>query len=105
MISAMTTTIGADGNITIPEELLEEAGWKPGTPLEITVRDGHIEIEPMWRKVRFEKHGHVTVAVPVEPVEEKLTNEHVNEMIEQIRDERMNEIIGEIPRESFDRRR
>ncbi|HEY6136661.1 MAG TPA: AbrB/MazE/SpoVT family DNA-binding domain-containing protein [Thermoanaerobaculia bacterium] len=101
----MTTTIDASGTITIPQELVEEAGLKPGTALEITVRDGHIEIEPMWRKVRFEKHGHVMVAVPVEPVEEKLTNEQVNEMIEQIRDERMNEMIGEVPRESFDRRR
>jgi bifunctional DNA-binding transcriptional regulator/antitoxin component of YhaV-PrlF toxin-antitoxin module len=105
MISAMTTTIAAGEMITVPQEVLDEAGLEPGTPVEITVRDGHIEIGPVWRKVRFEKHGHVMVAVPVEPVEEKLTNERVNEMIEQIRDERMNEMIGEVPRESFDRRR
>jgi bifunctional DNA-binding transcriptional regulator/antitoxin component of YhaV-PrlF toxin-antitoxin module len=94
---AMTTTIAAGGTITIPQELLEEAGLKPGTPVQVAYREGHIEIEALPRKIRFERRGSVTVGVPIEPVEEPLTNEQVNDIIEQIRQERMSEIIGEIP--------
>lgn len=101
----MTTTIDASGNVVIPSEVLEKAGLKPGMPLEITYREGHVEIDAVPRKIRFERRGSVTVGVPVEPVEEPLTNEQVNEIIEQIRQERMDQIIGEIPRESIDRRR
>ena len=70
MISAMTTTMDAGGTITIPQELVEEAGLKPGTPLEITVRDGRIEIEPAAVGVRLERRGRLTVLVPIEPVQE-----------------------------------
>jgi len=52
-----TATIGAGGTITIPEELLVEAGFKPGTPLEITATDGHIEIDLPTSRVRLEKRG------------------------------------------------
>jgi len=94
MISGMTTTIDVGGTITIPKELLEEAGLKPGTPLEITVREGHIEIEPASPDMRLEKRGRLTVLVPIEPVEGKLTAEQVDEIIEDLREERMNEILG-----------
>ena len=73
MISAMgvvrTTTIGAEGTVTIPQELLEEAGFKPGTPLEITAYDGRIEIEPAAPGMRIEMRGRVAVLVPIEPME------------------------------------
>ena len=84
----MTTTIDASGTITIPQELLEEAGLKPGTPLEITVRDGHIEIEPVTPGMRIEMRGRVAVLVPIESVEGKLTPEQVDRFIEELREER-----------------
>ena len=89
MISAMTTTIDAGGTITIPQELLDEAGLPEGMPLEIIVRKGQIVLEPQWRKIRIERRGNVSVAVPLEPVEEPLTNEQVREAIEAIRQERI----------------
>lgn len=98
MISAMTTTIDAGEKITIPQELLDEAGLKPGSPVEITVRDGHIEIEPATAGMRLEKRGRLTVLVPAEPIKEKLTAEQVDKLIEELREERMNEILG-IPAE------
>jgi AbrB family looped-hinge helix DNA binding protein len=104
MISSMTTTIGAGGNITIPEELLEEAGWKPGTPVELVYRAGHIEIEPTPVRMRLERRGRLTVLVPEEPIQEKWSVERTNEFIEELREERMREILGEIPQDDIDRR-
>jgi AbrB family looped-hinge helix DNA binding protein len=104
MILTMTTTIGAGGSITIPEELLEEAGLKPGTPVEVAYRAGRIEIEPASVPMRLEKRGRLTVLVPEEPIREEWTNEKLNEFIEELRDERMREILGEIPQDDIDRR-
>jgi len=103
MILAMTTTLDANGTITISKELVEEAGLKPGTPLEITVYDGRIEIEPATPGVHIEMHGRVAVLVPNEPVEG--TPPDVNEIIEALREERMNEILGHDPAGENDRRR
>jgi len=105
MISGMTTTIDEGGTITIPQELLEEAGLKPGTPLEITVRDGHIEIEPVEDGMRLERRGRLTVLVPVEPIKEKWTAEQVDKFIEELREERVNEILGRDPAGENDHRR
>ena len=85
----MTTTLDASGAITIPQELLDEAGLKPGMPLEITAHGGRIEITPEWRKIRIERHGSVSVGVPIDAVEEPLTDEQVRETIEEIRQERI----------------
>lgn len=105
MISAMTTTLEVGETITIPQEMLDEAGLKPGTPVDVTVRAGHIEIEPASPDMRLEKRGRLTVLVPVEPVEGSLTVEQINELIEDIRDERMHDILGAmIARERIDRR-
>jgi AbrB family looped-hinge helix DNA binding protein len=82
---AISPTIDASGRVVIPSDLREKAGLKPGTPLQIAYRDGRIEIEPLPRAIRIERRGRVSVAVPVEPVEELLTNEQVRETIEEIR--------------------
>ena len=80
---AMTTTMDASGTITIPPELAEEAGRKPGRPLEITVRDGHVEIEPVT--MRLEKRGRLTVLVPEEPIVEPMTDEQLLNFIDEFR--------------------
>ena len=99
-----TTTVGASGTITIPRELLEEAGFKPDTPLEITAYDGRIEIEPAAPGMRIEMRGRVAVLVPIEPIEGQPTPD-VNAIIEELREERMNEILGRDPAVKNDRRR
>ena len=108
MISAMgvvrTTAIGAEGTVTIPQELLEEAGFKPGTPLEITAYDGRIEIEPAAPGMRIEMRGRVAVLVPIESIEGQPTPD-VDEIIEELREERMNEILRRDPAVKNDRRR
>jgi len=80
----MKTTIDRAGRLVIPKPLREKAGLTPGLPLEIRWFDGHLEIEPKPHEVRFEKHGPLTVAVPIEPGE-PLTLEVVNETLERIR--------------------
>jgi len=85
MILTMTTTIGAGGSITIPEELLEEAGLKPGTPVEVAYRAGRIEIEPASVPMRLEKRGRLTVLVPEEPIAEPMTNEQLLKFIDEFR--------------------
>lgn len=41
----MRTTIDHAGRIVIPKPVRVEAGLAPGTPLDVTLRDGRIEIE------------------------------------------------------------
>ena len=98
-----TTTVGAGGTITIPQELLEEAGFKPDTPLEITAYDGRIEIEPKGPGMRIEMRGRVAVLVPIEPIEGQPPD--VDQIIEELHEERMNEILGRDPAAKNDRRR
>jgi AbrB family looped-hinge helix DNA binding protein len=42
----MRATIDAAGRIVIRTKIREEAGFEPGMPLEVTVCDGKVEIEP-----------------------------------------------------------
>jgi AbrB family looped-hinge helix DNA binding protein len=60
----MKTTIDAAGRLVIPRDIRREAGLKPGTPLEVRVRDGRIEIEPAPLPVKLVRHGRWLVAVP-----------------------------------------
>jgi AbrB family looped-hinge helix DNA binding protein len=59
-------TIDRVGRVVIPKEIRQEAGIEPGMPLEITCREGRIEIAPRRRPVRIEKRGRLQVAVSVE---------------------------------------
>ncbi|HKR62176.1 MAG TPA: AbrB/MazE/SpoVT family DNA-binding domain-containing protein [Thermoanaerobaculia bacterium] len=65
----MTITIDAAGRVVIPKEIRQEAGIEPGMPLEITCREGRIEIAPRRRPIRIEKRGRLQVAVSVDAAE------------------------------------
>jgi len=80
----MISTIDSAGRLVIPKEIREEAQLEPGAPLQITFRDGHVEIEPAPREVRIVRKGRVSVVVPVEPGE-PLTLATVNETIDRLR--------------------
>jgi len=84
MSSTIISTIDAAGRLVLPKEIREAAQLKPGMPLQITVNDGRVEIEPAPREVRIVRKGRVSVAVPVEPVE-PLTLATVNETIDRLR--------------------
>lgn len=83
----MTTTIDAAGRLVIPREIRREAGLRPGAPLEVRWRDGHIEIEPQLQPVKLVRKGRLLVAVPENEVE-PLRTEAVQRTRRRLRDER-----------------
>ena len=46
MICSMKTSIDSAGRLVLPKAIRDEANLQPGDPLEVTFRDGRIEIEP-----------------------------------------------------------
>lgn len=66
MSDAITITIDRAGRVVIPKEIREEAGIEPGMPLEVTCREGRIEISARRRAIRIEKRGRLQVAVSVD---------------------------------------
>ena len=60
----MITTIDNAGRLVVPKAIREEAGLCPGQPLEVTVRDGRVEIVPAPREVRIRDRDGLRVAEP-----------------------------------------
>ena len=83
----MTATIDSAGRLVIPKEARDQAGLRPGMPLEVRVRDGRIEIEPAALDVTIQKRGRFRVAVARTAVA-ALTNETVERTRRTLRRER-----------------
>lgn len=83
----MRATIDDSGRLVLPEAVRDEAGISPGMTLEITVRDGRVEIEPVPREVRVVQRGPLWVAVPVESGA-PLTQSTVERVRRKLRDRR-----------------
>jgi len=81
----MTVTMDAAGRLVIPKELRERAHLEPGVPLDVTLRDGRIEIEPAPRPVKLVQRGRFRVAVPTEP-SAPLTEDIVRAVRRQLRE-------------------
>ena len=64
----MVTTMDKAGRLVIPSDIRREASITPGTPLDVRVRDGVIEIEPQALAVEFVKRGRFLVARPKQEV-------------------------------------
>jgi AbrB family looped-hinge helix DNA binding protein len=62
----ISIAIDRAGRVVIPKEIREAAGIEAGMPLEITCREGRIEIAPQRRPIRIEKRGRLQVAVSVD---------------------------------------
>ena len=60
----MKTTIDLAGRLVIPKRIREEAGLRPGMPLDVRWRAGRIEIEPAPLLVKLVRKGRLLVAVP-----------------------------------------
>ena len=60
----MIATIDAAGRLVVPKAIREEAGLRPGEPLEVTVHDGRVEIVPAPRRVRIRERDGVRIAEP-----------------------------------------
>ena len=48
----------------IPKAVREEVGLLPGEPLEVTVRDGRVEIAPAPRQVKIRERDGFRIAEP-----------------------------------------
>lgn len=83
----MKTTIDSAGRLVIPKRIREQAGLTPGAELEVRYCNGHVELEVAAANVRLERRGRFLVAVSGDP-DSTLTNEMVEQTIEDIRNER-----------------
>ena len=50
----MHVSIDSAGRVVVPKRLREELGLTPGTPLEIDVVDGHLELSAPHEPARLE---------------------------------------------------
>ncbi|HEX3034489.1 MAG TPA: AbrB/MazE/SpoVT family DNA-binding domain-containing protein [Thermodesulfobacteriota bacterium] len=64
----MKTTIDSAGRLVTLKKIHQQAGIKPGMPLEVRWRDRRIEIEPAPLPVELVRKGHLLVAVPQKDV-------------------------------------
>ncbi len=67
MSSAIRTAIDRSGRLVVPKALRDELGIVPGTPLRLRVRDGRLEIEPVYAAIRTVERDGLQVAELVEP--------------------------------------
>jgi AbrB family looped-hinge helix DNA binding protein len=80
----MRTTIDKAGRIVVPKALRDAMRLGDGAELEISLVDGHLEIEVPARDFRLEQRGGIKVAVSDEPLP-ALTAEAVREVLEGVR--------------------
>jgi AbrB family looped-hinge helix DNA binding protein len=80
----MKTAIDAAGRVVIPKALREALGMTAGQALEITERDGKLEIVPAPTPMRLVDQGHGPVAVADVDLPE-LTADLVRDTLEKTR--------------------
>lgn len=78
MSDTVTVSIDSAGRLVIPKAVRKQLGLEPGVPIELTVREDHVELAPATREVRLERRGGLVVAVPLEP-STALRNDDVEE--------------------------
>lgn len=81
---AMRTTIDPSGRLVIPKRIRDRLGLRGNEQVEITERDGRIEIEPAPTEVELVREGSVLVARPDHPLP-PLTDDIVRETLDRIR--------------------
>jgi AbrB family looped-hinge helix DNA binding protein len=80
----MKTTIDGAGRIVVPRAIRDALGLRGGQAVEITERDGRIEIELPSTDVRLEKRGRGLVAVVDEQLP-PLSQDVIRETLERTR--------------------
>lgn len=81
----MRTTIDAAGRIVIPKQLRQAASLEPGQELEITERDGRIEIEPVSAPVQLVEREGFLAAEVADGDAPPLTATEVRDLLERTR--------------------
>jgi AbrB family looped-hinge helix DNA binding protein len=80
----MRVAIDGVGRIVIPKAMRDVLGIDGPSELELTERDGALELTVPYIKAHLEERDGFTVIVPDEPVP-PLTNEIVRETLERVR--------------------
>jgi AbrB family looped-hinge helix DNA binding protein len=80
----MKTTIDAAGRIVIPKPIRDRLGLTGGKEVEVTERDGRVEIEVAPTPMHLERRGAGVVAVPDRKLP-PLTADAVRETLERLR--------------------
>lgn len=80
----MRSAIDPAGRVVIPKELRERLGLSGPRAIDITERDGHIEIEPAVTPMSLVRRAHGLVAVPEEDLP-ALTDAIVRDTLERTR--------------------
>ncbi len=81
----MRTTIDSAGRVVIPKQIRAAAALEPGQEIEITERDGRIEIEPvMGAMALVEREGFLAAEV-ADDSGAPLTAEQVRGLLERTR--------------------
>ena len=80
----MRTTIDAAGRVVIPKAFRDRLGLNGGAQLDITERDGLVEIRPVGKTVRLDTSGERPVLRAPAGTPE-LTSEEVREVLERTR--------------------
>ena len=80
----MRITIDSAGRIVVPKAVRDALGLGPGQELEITARDGRIEVDVPPVEMRLVDRDGLAVAVPDEPLP-TITSDQVREVLERMR--------------------
>jgi AbrB family looped-hinge helix DNA binding protein len=80
----MRTTIDAAGRLVVPKQLREALRFRAGQELELTARDGRLEVEAPATPMRLERDEGLVRAVPEREMP-TLTADQVRETLEDIR--------------------
>ena len=80
----MRTTIDAAGRLVVPKRLREALRFDPGQELELTARDGRLEVEVLATPMRIEGAGAEARAIPDRDLP-PLTADQVRETLEDVR--------------------
>ena len=88
----MKITMDSAGRLVIPKKIRLEAGLRPVAVLDISCRDGQIEIQPAAMRLRFLRRGRFVVALPRKRHHEAFTAETVEKTLNAVREERAERI-------------
>jgi AbrB family looped-hinge helix DNA binding protein len=80
----MRTTIDRAGRIVVPKALRDALGLSGGQEVDVTARDGNLEVRPTPTRMRLQRRRGYLVAVPDSDLPE-LSAELVRETLEQSR--------------------
>ena len=80
----MRTTIDSAGRIVVPKPMRDELGLTGGQELEISARDGRIEVDVAPVMMQLEEQDGIVTAVPAEPLP-SLSTQLVREVLERTR--------------------